>query len=429
MEKRGRKMKKIFLAVILALITAQSVQAADYMPYTPPEGSVIVKSVGVSIAYPKGESSDSVFINGRLYVPLDEGVKLMGGELRQTGTLYKITIDGKFTFLSPEEGRAPKLTLYGGKPYISVYTLAESFGYCFTPDVSKNTGVILKEKCLNTRESLYYAKSPKSAYIRLEDITADGMRPSGRGKYTADMLDKLRFTAEYLYMRKQEYYAAWVPVYACPEENYWNDVSADTSLYNAYFIYVLDYMTEHGGHIGLHGYTHQYGSTESCIGYEWGRDTPYDQNEQQRRMIKARQCCEGLGFKAEFFEFPHYGASDTQLLMAEHYFDAIYQSYPDKRLENSLTYTARSGRRVFYIPTPADYVHNTEDNEIYEKMEDCVKNGCTLSLYFHPVLDRDRISVKTENGERLWAYSAQGALPGIIDKAVNMGYAFTAFGR
>ncbi len=415
--------------MILALITAQNIQAADYMPYTPPENSASVKIAGVSMTYPKGENSDSIFINGRLYAPLDESVELMGGDVRQTGTIYKITIDGRSTFLSPEGGRAPKLTIYGGKPYISVYTLTDSFGYCFKPDLSKGSGAIMKEKCLNTRESLYYASAPKSAYIRLEDITADGMRPSGKGKYTVDMLERLRYMAEYMHARKQEYYIAWVPVYACPKENYWNDISTDTSLYNAYFIYVLDYMTEHGGHIGLHGYTHQYGNEESCIGYEWGNDTPFNQNEQQRRMIMARQCCERLGYKAEFFEFPHYGADDTQLLLAEHYFDAIYQSYPDKRLENSITYTECSGKRVFYIPTPADYVHNTEDDSVYAKMEDCVKNGYTLSLYFHPVLDKDMLSIKTENGERLWAYSAQGALPRITDKAVNMGYAFTTFGR
>lgn len=423
-------MKRIFLLVIAVLILAQNVCAADYIPYTSPACNTVYGTADVKIAYPNGEARDAVFINGRLYVPLNGGVELMGGEVRQTGNIYKITIDSEFIFLSPDNGsRNPKLTLYGSEPYISMYTLAESFGYSFKPDVYRNTASVMKNNCLNARESLRYARSPKPAYIRLEDITADGMRPSGKGKYTVDMLEKLRFMAEYLYARNQEYYIAWIPVYACPAENYWNDVSADTSLYNAYFIYVLDYMTEHGGHLGLHGYTHQYNNEESCIGYEWGRNTPYNTNEQQKRMIKAKQCCERLGYKEEFFEFPHYGADHFQLLMAEHYFDAVYQPYPDRRLENNLTYTERSGKRVFYIPTPADYVHNTEDNSIYGKMEDCVKNGYTLSLYFHPVIDRDMITTKTENNTRLWAYSAKGALPHITDKAVNMGYGFTAFGR
>ena len=221
---------------------------------------------------------------------------------------------------------------------------------------------------------------------------------------------------------------AWIPVYADPAAAYWNDVSSDTGLYNSYFLYVMDYIADHGGHIGLHGYTHQYGDTVSGEGWEWGSNTLYGTNDQQRRMILAKQAAAKLGYKTEFFEFPHYGATTSQLLMAEHYFDVIYQSFPNESRKNVLTYTERSGKKVYYIPTPAGYVANTEDNSIFDKIDQCSKNGCTMSLYYHPVIDRDMISVSIKEDKIIWYYSPNGKLPQIVNKITEMGYRFSDLG-
>ena len=144
-------------------------------------------------------------------------------------------------------------------------------------------------------------------------------------------------------------------------------------------------------------------------------------------MVLAKQCAARLGYNTEFFEFPHYGATDSQLLMAEHYFDAVYQSFPNESKKNILTYTERSGKRVYYIPTPADYVINTEDNGIFDKMSSCYENGWAMSLYYHPVIDKDYISVSIKNDSIIWYYSPNGKLPEIVNRATELGYSFSTF--
>jgi hypothetical protein len=176
-------------------------------------------------------------------------------------------------------------------------------------------------------------------------------------------------------------------------------------------------MVDHNGHIGLHGYTHQYGNDRSTVGYEWGADTPYSKKEQMERMVLAKQTAAKLGYNAEFFEFPHYGATEEQQKMAEHYFTAIYQSYVEgDRIEKRIYQTDRSGSPVYYIPTPADYVKSANDKEvILNTIQDVVNNQESLSMFYHPILDKQQFTVKTLGRERVWYYSDQGILPSIVN--------------
>lgn len=424
-------MKKIVVLLIMIVIMADIVQAGEscYIEYSEPEISFNVQRAYVKVEYPLGESTDTVFCNGRLSVPLVEGVKLMGGKLRSVANGYNIAVDGKNHFLSRAvTSNRPVIFAYNNVEYISLYELITPFNYAVLVDLESNSAKIMSEVCDNNKkEYLMSASGSKEAYIRLEDIVADGLKPDSKGSYTVDMLEKLKYTAEYLYDRNQEYYIAWIPVYAYPAGNYWNDVSKDFNLYNSYFLYVIDYMVDHNGHLGLHGYTHQYGDEESAIGYEWGENTPYSVNEQERRMVAAKETCHRLGYNEEFFEFPHYGATNEQMLMAEHYFDAIYQSYPSDKCYNYLTYTTRSGKNVFYIPTPADYVHFIRDASIFDRIKSSVTKGYTLSLFFHPVIDEKHFEVKTEDNKRVWTYSEESALNNIVDYIVKLGYSFSDF--
>lgn len=422
-------MKKVLLFLLMIVMMNIPVKGETcYAGYTEPAIEYNIQKSEVIIKFPSGEINDVVFCNGRLGVPLAEGVKAMGGNIESTFRGYNISIgDESISLGSAVSSNRPVIFTYNNKEYISLYELITPFGYEEIPDINKNTVDILKYKCDSNEIFSVKDTGSKEAYIRLEDIAADGSKPGGGGNYTVDMLEKLKYMAEYLYNRDQEYYIAWVPVYAYPEGNYWNDVSKDFNLYNSYFLYVLDYMVDHNGHLGLHGYTHQYGYEESCIGYEWGKNTPYNTNEQQRRMIAAKETCHKLGYNEEFFEFPHYGATNEQLLMAEYYFDAVYQPYPDEEHYNYLTYTDRSGKIVHYIPTPADYVHYKNDNSIFDKIKNAVTKGYTLSLYFHPVIDEEQIRVETKENERVWVYSEEGTLPEIINYVTELGYGFSDF--
>ncbi len=420
-------MRKIFILLALLIISSQITAAAEYLPYTEPAAEMCTKETVVMVNYKNERTvrTDALFCNGRLCLPLEGSIGYMGGEYKKTNNVFSITIDKKRTFMGLSTGNKPEIVMHNGKEYISVYRLADFFGYTLSIDMQKNRLDIMKSKCTSPLPSK--TSGDKKACIRLEDIMADGMDTHVEPKYTADMLEKLKFTAQYLYERGQQYYVAWVPVYADPKYNYWNDVSKDYSLYNSYFLYVLDYMTEHGGHIGLHGYTHQYGDVISGEGWEWGSKTLFGNIDQQKRMILARQTASRLGYEPEFFEFPHYGATNAQLLMAENYFDAIYQQFPRNDVKDIITYTQRSGKKVYYIPTPAGYVENTEDTGIFDRIESTHKKGSAMSLYFHPVLDNDYISVATLDNERVWYYSPNGILPKIVDKITGLGYNFTTF--
>lgn len=423
-------MKKVFIIFLLIIMnTVVYAGESTYIPYTEPDVSYNIKPANVKVKFIKGESNNSVFCNGRLCVPLVEGVKAIGGELSSTVNGYKISADGKnISLKSAIVNNRPVIFTYDNVEYISLYELITPFEYEALVNLSENSVDILKEVYdgdINTELKLN--NNCNEAYIRLEDIVADGLKPGEKGKYSVDMLEKLKYTSKYLYDRNQEYYIAWIPVYVYPKGNYQNDVSKDYNLYNSYFLYVLDYMTEHNGHIGLHGYTHQYGDEESAIGYEWGKNTPYDVKEQQRRMVAAKETCHKLGYNDEFFEFPHYGATDEQMVMAENYFDAIYQSYPNEKLYNYFTYTNRSGHNVYYIPTPADYVHYIRDISIFDKIKNSVIMGYTLSLFFHPVIDENQFDVETYDNKRIWKYSEEGSLPGIVSYVSELGYKFSDF--
>lgn len=420
-------MKKIIFAVLFCLLLYIPVNAEEYLEYTAPEISLNIQTAGIKIKFPNGEGRDNVYCNGRICVSLEEGARLMGGEYINLGYAYKLTVGDKSVFFNVDNtSNRPKAFIYNNRPFISLYELITPFNYEMIVDLNDNSVSVLKYN------SAVYINPPvkegSSAYIRLEDIAADGLKPDGSAKYSVSMLEKLKYTAEYLYLSGQKYYIGWIPVYVCPELNYSNDISVYYNLYNSYFIYVLDYMTDHNGHLGLHGYTHQYGNDESGDGYEWGAATPYSVTEQQERMILAKQSSARLGYTPEFFEFPHYEATNEQLLMAEHYFDVVYQNYPDIYKAGEITCTERSGKTVYYIPTPAGYVRYKRDDSIYTNIDYSIKSGNVLSLYFHPIIDEDNISVTEYNNTRYWCYESEAALPSILSYIQNLGYNFSSFG-
>lgn len=418
-------MKKIYfilVTVVFTLLMWVGVQAGAYAPYIAQSIAYDIHSANISVRYPKGDNNDTVFCNGRLCVTLKSGAELMGAELEDKGGVYCLKYKGTVQrFYMTKNSNRPVVFKYGNEVYISLYELITPLGFEMLADIEQNSARICKSHSGNSAVKLNIGG--QKAYIRFEDITADGLKPGG-GRYTVGMLEKLKYSAEYMYAQSQHYYISWIPVYACPESNYWNDVSREQSLYNAYFLYVMDYMADHNGHIGLHGYTHQYGSYESAVGNEWGENTPFNFNEQQRRMRAAKVCCDRLGYKAEFFEFPHYAATDSQLKMAEYYFDVIYQAYPDSRFKNNITYTTRSGRTVYYLPTPADYVRFKRDYSIFERLEDSFKNGYAISLFYHPTLDFDNIMITENDGERAWHYNNEACLPSLVSYVSARGCSF-----
>lgn len=372
-----------------------------------------------------------IYNNGRIYMPFFDICEDFEIAYEADKDKYILTKDNKVTTISASSNGCNKTDMYfkDNIPYVYLYRVVEPFDTIPVIDIQNNKIYIYKSVEGTIAKHKSSSVSPKNAYIRLEDIMADGLDGSLTPNYSTNMLEELRYTAQYLYECGQSYYIAWIPVYANPKAKYWNDVSIQYNLYNSYFVYTLDYMTEHNGHLGLHGYTHQYGNDISGVGYEWGKDTPYTVGEQENRMKKAIECANRLGYTPEFFEFPHYGATNEQIKMAEKYFDLIYQGYPSKSLENTFTYTAVTGKKVYFMPTPADYVHTKYDiTNMINRLSNSIKNNYTLSLFYHPIIDSSFIGEDTKGYNRVWSYG-DGALPKIQEYISNNGYKFTSINK
>ncbi len=422
------------LAVVMFVVSLGiPAYAEDYIEYVPPEKEMVYKQDTLNINFLGQFSADVtvLYCNGRLCIPLLTTAKSLGGTFTRCGRVIDISISGTSISVPVDtdiENR-PSVFYYNGVMYISLYDFLEPLHFVPVINTDEKRVVILGNHC-NIKDSLLTSSAVGSstALLRLEDIVADGM--DSEGSYKVSEVERLRYAAEYLYRRKQQYYIAWVPVYKNPKTKVSNDLSKDFDLYNSYFLYVLDYMVDHGGHLGLHGYTHQYGEDRSTVGNEWGEETPYTVKEQMQRMVKAKETAFRLGYSEEFFEFPHYAATEKQQKMAQHYFDAVYQSYrkKDNTVINSIYKAKDTGKEVYYIPTPADYVKSANAREdIIKTLEDVVERQESVSMFYHPVLDKSRLFVTTRGRERFWFYSDQGILPGIVNYIGSHGFVFATY--
>ena len=267
----------------------------------------------------------------------------------------------------------------------------------------------------------------RNAYIRWEDVMANGLNAQGKpianATYSSQNLEKLRFMGQHMATSGQQFYVAWIPVYVNPAAGVTNDVSRNPCLYNADFIYTLDYLRMCGGHIVLHGYTHQQFNTASSVGNEFGADSEFSQTQMAGRMDKAMMLSARLGFEADCFEFPHYSSTAASRALAEERFDVIYQAAEG---HSSQPYTvARGQRRIVYLPTPADYIHSRYDTEYLNRINQVHTNGALMSLFYHPTLDFSYISVSTVNGVRQCRMSSNDViLLKVTAHISNLGYSF-----
>lgn len=270
------------------------------------------------------------------------------------------------------------------------------------------------------------AEGKTTGYIRLEDVMPNGLDAEGNvipdATYNEANLEKLRFMGRNLYSRGQSYYIAWIPLFVDPVAGVTNDITNNPCLYNADFIYTLDYLRLHGGRMVLHGYTHQQFDTVSAIGNEFGEDSEFTVEQMSERMDKAIVLAKMLGYEANCFEFPHYAATDDSRALAEAKFDIIYQSGVE--YSQQIEVVKQGDREIAYIPTPVDYVYSRYDTELWNRMDTVHQNGKLMSLFYHPTLDYPVIEIVTENDMRVMHPTDTVMLEGIVDYIDNLGYCF-----
>lgn len=365
---------------------------------------------------------------GRVYVPFSETVEAMGGELTQDGCGYSIKLDtGKFYINKEDDDTYPKRVInIDGVEYVSLFKLLAGSGYEPVFDTSINRiDIFYAQRNIAYNTAIMGEKH--SAYLRLEDIMADGVDPEG---YYNDIgLEKLRTISDYLYKNGQKFYIAWIPFYKNPTKGIENNLTTEFNLYNASFLYTLDYLVYRGGKIGVHGYTHQYNNEKSADGYEFGEKTPFSDTECVNRLLLAKKTARDLGYCVSFFEFPHYGATADQLRYAEKYYDVIYQQDTSVITKGYIVnWTRANGRKIKYVPTPADYIVNRYDIDgINSRIDYCISKGQELSLFYHPRIDFEVMEIKTQNNIRMCNMPENSVLYKVVEKVFSKKRTFGYF--
>ena len=414
--------KKLFIivvAIINLIVPNENIFGADI--------DIKLTTINVEWCGNTVENIPSLYFRGRLYISARSLVSAFGASISvdaDDNSIILIINGVNIKFNYTMRNGIYNMINYKNTDYVNAGVLGEKFNMVieFNQLDNKVTYYSFRESESTFNKNI---TELKTGYIRLEDIAADGNDTvNNQLNFSSENLMKFRYIGKWLGEQKQKYYLSWIPIYVNPSNNYVNDLRYNNCLYNADFLYTLDYLIANGGNIGVHGLSHQYGNDKSAVGNEWGKDTPYSDSYQEERMIQALNIGKSLGFDIKFFEFPHYSVTQPQREMAEKYYDVIYQEYPGS---NGQIYTS-SSTGTKWIPTPGEYIiHDGYIMKTVDTLRTNITQGKVLSLFIHPYLDFDKISLLRDNGKINFYYSEQSNFKILLSNVFGMGYTFREF--
>lgn len=372
--------------------------------------------------------------SNRYHIPVNEIISKLGGETEVKKDKLHLKLDklnvivdiknNSFNKDVQEHKLRKKVVFAGNVAYMSMFDFTKIFNLKIYWDYQTNSIWFYK----NTDNVMHKKRENNdlSALIRLEDITAGGLYASG------ETLEKLRIISDYLYKESIPFHVAWVPRYINPSLKIDNDPSEKYSIYNSDFVFTMDYFADKNGLIGLHGYTHQYGDSESVDGIEFHRSSndniPADKEYAQDRIKKALTTAERLDIKWGFFEVPHYAILPSQLDVVEKSFDYIYEPYSvDGGITeyNEIVTKNNNGKKIIYVPTPLNYIDGKKDCNNMLKKINLLDEGTLASFFYHPYIEFDDIKIYRDNkGNPCYQYSSESVLHQVIHKFKSKGYKF-----
>ncbi len=399
-------------------------QFQDYKVYNFEKDDIKISFEGNSVNLTSAIYND----RNRLYIPIDNIMSAINGSVTFKDNLININFKNKTVIINEKEKKywfteEPSVTyevkknLYNidGNVYISLVDLSNML------DLKTRWNIDKKEISLfwNREKIVPVSKNQtnlKPALIRLEDIAA------GQRYETSEQLEKLRAVGDYLYSQGIPFHIAWVPRYINKTKSIDNDPSKTYNMYNADFVFTMDYLIHEKGIIGLHGYTHQNKDELSIDGIEFSRKNNVDEKSVRERLEAAIKAANDLDLHYEFFESPHYAATDFQHKIMEDYFKYIYD--PSNINPNNIVEGANN--KTKYVPTPLDYVDGKEDlNNMIRKI-DKLKRNSLGSFFYHPSIEFEFIKLNSNDGEYpSYDYDSKSVLHQIIDTFDKDGFKFT----
>jgi len=374
----------------------------------------------------------SIYNNkNRLYLPFAELISKLDGKIVCNNNVINISVNNKNISINSKDKKywyddntnakfnlKKDIMKSEGTLYISLFDLSTMLDLKTKWNI-ENKKIYLfwsREKIVPFFKNRF---SSKYALIRLEDIAA-----AQRYK-TAEQLEKLRVVGDYLYSCGVPFHIAWVPRYIDKLKNIDNDPSKNCNIYNADFIFTMDYLINKNGFIGIHGYTHQFKNEVSIDGVEFNEKYNTDEKSINERLKLAIKCANDLQMPYTFFETPHYEATNYQHKIMEKYFNYIYD--PNSKYKESCNKTIYKGinNKTIYVPTPLDYVDGKEDlNNMLRKINN-LKNNDLGSFFYHPNIEFEFIKTnKNDEQYPVYKYDENSVLHQIIRNFNKVGYKF-----
>lgn len=361
----------------------------------------------------------------RYYIPASQFTEKLGFKYEESSKKIKIALEGKEIAINlvkntydTKEGKSKSLRVepisVNNELYLSLFDLMEIFDLKTRWFYDKKE-IHLYKNLKGNKQNKYDFKKGKLALIRLEDVTA-GM------VYTkSDNLEKMRIVTDFLYENDVEYNVAWIPRYVNPKNAIDNDLSSKDTIENADFLFTLDYMINRNGVIGLHGYTHQNGDSESVIGTEFSDKSFTEEKDIRNRIESAISAAKKLNISYGFFESPHYSSTKYQQSIIEEYFNYMYE--PCAGIYNSKPVVSPRNKRTLYIPAPLSYVKDKNVDEMIASIKNNNTNKNITSFFYHPSKELENITLDYDaNGNPTYNYDTNSMLHKLLGALSEKGY-------
>ncbi|ERI90039.1 hypothetical protein HMPREF1982_04306 [Clostridiales bacterium oral taxon 876 str. F0540] len=372
---------------------------------------------GKNINFKKG----LIFKYNRLYISLYDLQRLLGYNIKNRGRSTYLLMDNNKIIINYENGyfissfkkcfRVPAV-YYNEEYYLSLIDICEIFNLITVWNYNDKEILLFK----NRREIIRTPreKLTKPALIRFEDITA------GDEYDNAEKLLRLRIVTDLMYSKSLPFHIAWIPRYKSPKRGIDNDLSKDFSIYNADFLFTLDYMINRGGIVGLHGYTHQYKNGDSVDDSEFGEGYYSTVEDAEIRALKAINTSEKLDIPYKFFESPHYSCTFEQQAVFEKHFKYIFE--PAQGVWNHRPYVSLRNKETIYVPAPLGYVENMDVKDMIKRIKD-KPEGDLAALFYHPYKEFEFIVLnKLNDGYIDYSYLNNSILRKILNCLAEEGY-------
>ena len=383
-----------------------------------PQESILISFEGKRTQFKSPIYNDK----NRLYIPLSELLKSINGEVTFIDKVINININNKKIFINNTDKKywfgdktnkllnlKENIIINDHNMYVSLFDLTTMLDLKTRWNIDKKEIHLFwnKEKIIPLIKN---QSSSKYGLIRLEDITA------AQRYQTAEELEKLRAVGDYLYASEIPFHIAWVPRYIDKGKGIDNDPSKTYSIYNADFIFTMDYLINKNGLIGIHGYTHQFKDSVSIDGVEFSKKYNTDEKSIRERLQLAIKCAVDLDFKYTFFETPHYAATNFQHKIMEEYFKYIYD--PNNNSKGRYSDTV-------YVPTILNYMDGKEDlNNMLRKIKNLKQNELG-SFFYHPNIEFEFIKLIGNKDEYpAYIYDENSPFHQILMTFYKRGYKF-----